>query len=351
VAADPACPPDWHADLGLARAAQRHHADALTAYETALARQPDAPASWHYRAGASYEAMGRMPDAAREYTAWLDGRPGTTDLERRLLAAGPQELGARRAVAELLVEAIGGIRAAAGRHSAVVEDMSDTIFTYWGQGLDEAPPVVRMCHRNLIEHSSRPVVFLDDATLDRYVRVPGDIAASPMTRTQRSDFLRMELLSRYGGTWVDATCLFLEDPARPLAQLGANGFFAFTKRNRTVGTWLIHSEPDGYLVRLFREALYAVWRRFGRNPHYFTIQHVFEVLTLVDDQFRQGWEAMPRRSFTGPLAFRHAITAPYEPERYRDLLSRAFVTKLTYKYDEADVTPDTMLGHLLAEHS
>lgn len=350
VAADPGCPPDWYVHLGHARAAQRNHADALTAYRTALSRQPDAPAGWHYRAGASYEAIGRVRDAAREYAAWLDARPGTTDLERRLLAAGPHELGARRTVAEFLVDAIGGIRAAAGRHSAVVEDRSDTIFTYWGQGLDDAPPVVRMCHGNLVEHSSRPVVSLDDASLDRYVQMPGDIAASPMTRTQRSDFLRLELLSRYGGTWVDATCLFLKDPADPLARLGANGFFAFTKRDRTVGTWLIHSEPDGYLVRLFREALYAVWRKFGRNPHYFTIQHVFEVLTLVDDRFRQGWEAMPRKAFTAPLAFRHAITDPYDPDRYQDLLTRSFVTKLTYKYDEAEVTPDTMLGHLLAEH-
>jgi hypothetical protein len=161
--------------------------------------------------------------------------------------------------------------------------------------------------------------------------------------------LRLELLARYGGTWLDATCLVVSDPAAALRDLrDPSGWFAFTKRRVTLSTWMMTATPGHYLVRMLREALYVYWRHHDHLSHYFALHYLFEALTVLDADFGRAWEATPRLRFDEPFALRWNFAAPYEAERFDDILAGSFVHKLTYKYAPEDAAAHTMLGHLLA---
>ena len=94
---------------------------------------------------------------------------------------------------------------------SLVEDCSNKrIWTCWWQGEDDAPDLVRSCIDSVRRNAcGREVVVITDDNLSEYVDVPewliDKVERGVVTRTNFSDFLRLYLLSRYGGIWLDAT--------------------------------------------------------------------------------------------------------------------------------------------------
>jgi hypothetical protein len=164
-----------------------------------------------------------------------------------------------------------------------------------------------------------------------------------------SDVVRLELLSRYGGVWVDAPCLALENLLVRAQSLLPSGFFAFTRTEAPLSTWFLASEPGGYVVLMWREAMFAYWRHFDRKINYFLIHLLFRALLCQDEEFRRRWETTPRLSADPPHLFQRAMSEPYDEARYRELLGASFIHKLTYKVEPHVMSDATLLGHLLRD--
>ena len=90
------------------------------------------------------------------------------------------------------------------------------IWTLWLQGWSSAPEMPRACLESWRNRNPDWIVHaLDERTLSNFI--PRDrleqILRTPRNEIEAlSDRIRIELLSRYGGVWVDATTLC----ARPL---------------------------------------------------------------------------------------------------------------------------------------
>lgn len=341
-------PPWWHFKLGRVLARVDRWAEAAEAFETAISRREDPPAGWYFQAGRCYERQRLWSEAEHCYRRGLELDPDSRPVEREMLAAEPHEFPARRRVLRFIAAHLDEIRALAAE-SLQVEDRTDVIYTYWAQGFDTAPDIVKACHRRLLERSSLPVLDLDERGMGELIRLPDDIEARRIQPTHRSDLLRLELLARYGGTWLDATCLVVQDPAPVLAELRApSGYFAFSKRRTTIASWLMTSTPDQELVRILRAALHTYWRHHERLTEYFVLHHIFESLTRLDARFAALWAATPSRSFSDPFRLRWNFGRPYEAHEFDRMLAGSFVHKLTYKYPPEEASPGTMLGHLLS---
>ena len=103
------------------------------------------------------------------------------------------------------------------------------IWSLWLQGLEEAPDLVRAClaswtNRNpgwvhhLLTRDTLPL-FLPEA------RNEGSLLARDLPPAALSDVVRVGLLSRFGGVWVDATCYCLHPLDDWLAEAMRAGFF------------------------------------------------------------------------------------------------------------------------------
>ncbi len=97
------------------------------------------------------------------------------------------------------------------RHHAASDQWVEesSIWLFWAQGLECAPELVRMCCANLLNlHSDAKLLTLDNVL--QYVDVEPYIlqrvTAGTLSLTQLSDILRADILSKYGGVWIDATC-------------------------------------------------------------------------------------------------------------------------------------------------
>ncbi|GAA2229681.1 hypothetical protein GCM10010413_28220 [Promicromonospora sukumoe] len=381
----PDAPGLWWARLGSAALAADRPARAAEAYERAVRVRENSPAGWQRDLARAYAADGRPADAAavwaevvdrqarpseravaelvrylvragrrkeatRRLHAMLDRDPGTRPLDRVMAANNPELFGRRRDVLHFVQDHLTQIRGAAEESLRGDTDRRSTIWTYWAQGWDAAPAVVAMCHRRLRALAGPDVAALDHDGAARLVRVPPDLDAMGLGHAARSDLLRLELLGRYGGTWIDATCFVTEDPRPHLTRLSAGGFFAFEKAQSTLASWLIVSEADNYLVRMARSALHAYLREYGEWRYYFLFHYVFESLVLCDDEANRLWARSPR-GYGRPTAFKKHRAEQADALDLDALFAESFVQKLSHRHsDEALATPGSLLNHLLASY-
>ena len=118
---------------------------------------------------------------------------------------------------ELLKEKYGYV---IGRHINKKPKMQNIeapfIWSMWWQGTDNLPEVVKMCFREIQKHrGSHPFTIITEDNYGDYISLPEYITDGlnngTISRTHFSDIVRMYLLSRYGGMWIDATVLVTRD--------------------------------------------------------------------------------------------------------------------------------------------
>ncbi|EMH4162845.1 hypothetical protein RJ498_002102 [Pluralibacter gergoviae] len=154
------------------------------------------------------------------------------------------------------------------------ETRSNKIWVYWGQGFDNAPPVVQNCLQKLLKNapSSYETIVLDDSLLDDYITIPDIIQhhldEGIISKTHFSDIVRFKLLEKYGGIWIDSTILVDSNFASILKK---NKRFISLKHNNqniytsiTEGKWtsyFIGAPKNSNLARFMSDAFVLYWER------------------------------------------------------------------------------------------
>ena len=89
---------------------------------------------------------------------------------------------------------------------------SRIVWFCWLQGLDNAPAIVKACYNSLRTHlSDREIKMIDNGNWQEYVELLEYVIAKwhkkQIPSAQFSDLIRVQLLIKYGGTWIDSTVL------------------------------------------------------------------------------------------------------------------------------------------------
>jgi hypothetical protein len=325
---------------------------AAARFERAVARQNGTPRGFNML-GELYEIVDRWDDARRAYGAALERDPEATDHDWVLLDRTAKRFQGRRLMARFVQSHLAEIldRAGAATASGPVtgEDVPPRVWVYWEQGFADAPPVVRLCREQLERfHEPGEVVALDRDSEAAWTQIPAHVRekAGP-DRTRFSDVVRLALLSRHGGVWVDACCLARTRLTARATTLAPQGFFAFTSRPARPSSWFLASAPGHPLVVLLREAEYTFWAHRDTPLHYFDLHHMFEALHDHVPWVREAWESTPELTHRTPQRFRSRLFRPYDPEEFRALVDCSFVHKMGWRYDLGRGVDGTMLGHLL----
>ena len=96
-------------------------------------------------------------------------------------------------------------------------DLSNKVWVCWFQGMDQAPELVKKCFESLQRNlTDREIILITSDNMCNYVQFPDFILDKwkngKITHTHMTDLLRLELLVKYGGMWVDATVLCTSKP-------------------------------------------------------------------------------------------------------------------------------------------
>lgn len=182
-----------------------------------------------------------------------------------------------------------------------IEDLP--IWVFWYQGEETMPELVRHCYKSICAHANgRKVILLTEQNIAEYVQMPDYIMEKVnkdyITLTHLSDLIRVELLYKYGGTWMDAT-LFVN---APIDNSKMNGVFGTVKIHPlSEGTisgyrwtsFYMFAHPGSLAMKCFRDVMYAFLGKNLTMVDYFFIDYTFELLYQKNPRFKQIIDGNP----------------------------------------------------------
>lgn len=239
--------------------------------------------------------------------------------------------------------------------------LTKVIWIYWHQGIHNAPELVKKCiYSWQFWQPTYKIHILDKNSVKEYIRIEGLIPKSridKMTLASRSDVLRIHLLDKYGGIWVDATVMCLK-PLEEWIQpyLSSSGFFAFHQPgpDRMVSSWFLVSKSGGHITKQWASEVRDFWSGWKFRRKYYWFHYLFNALYESDREVRKEWDATRKFSADGPHFF-----VPFR-KRFFDLASTenigSFkeldlpVVKLTYKCIIDGYPKGSMIDFILNQH-
>ena len=237
-----------------------------------------------------------------------------------------------------------------------------TIYMYWNTGWQNAPAICKQCRMSWQKRNPTwRVVSVDNTNLLQHVpdmpkRFPNVCTAQGKPRISIqsfSDVLRLSLLARHGGVWVDAT-VFCVKPLDTWLSKHEAKFFAFSKPTpeKLLSSWFLASTTDAILLKGWFARVERYWKKHSRPHTYFWVHLEFNVLCQQDANARKLWSAVPKISADGPHAIQHKggiYTSPIPPFLRNHIAQhKSPVYKLNWKLQGRAAKPNMAIGLLYA---
>lgn len=237
------------------------------------------------------------------------------------------------------------------------------IWFCWLQGLAAAPPIVKACYNSLKQLTGYSLVVIDNTNWREYVELPGYIVKKwekgRIPAAMFADLLRVELLIKYGGTWIDSTVLCtgvnanhndnenLKDSehatdsqlstlnSKLKQYMDANLFvFQYTKEGSvpvSISNWFITACRNNEVLRVLREMLYAYWRDYDCVLDYYVF-HLF--FAMISKEYPEQMAAMPYAQSQRSLVLLHHWGEKFEQNKWDKLTSQVCFHKLAFRVGE-----------------
>ena len=175
---------------------------------------------------------------------------------------------------------------------------SKIIWTLWMQGYENAPELVKSTIdsiRKFAELNNFQFILLEENTIEKYIVFPKLIKEKMdlgvIDYTKISDILRVSLLAKYGGTWVDATIYMKEEFDSSLLLQnyytiktgGIEDYSPNISQNRWKGFFL---SGNSSLFSFTRDFFFEYYSRYDIAVDYLLIDYIFDMAYKYDEKIK-----------------------------------------------------------------
>ena len=225
------------------------------------------------------------------------------------------------------------------------------IFYGWLQGEENLPVLARCCYNSLKENAGPyKVTFIDEKNYSDYVDIPQYILekfkAGKMKPAHFADVIRINLLERYGGLWLDSTILVtepLEDYKKLLRLPFFTQKFIHEKSNDNVitksfgayssygrwatfiqGTNILHNPVYAFMKDFYNE----YWHDFDEVIDYVLMDHILDIAYNNIPAFKKELDDVPINN-KDVWTLSPYLNTPYEGFQYDKVLKGNFLNKFS----------------------
>ena len=227
--------------------------------------------------------------------------------------------------------------------------ISNKIFWCWLQGQKNITIISKACLNSIFRFcKSHVIILINENNINKYVHFPPFILKKYnkkyISKAHFSDLLRLELLIKYGGTWIDSTVLitkyndiffnkdlFFFQSSKPIFYAGSN--------------WFITSEKESPILKTTRDQLYEYWSKNDQVHDYF-IFHFF--LKIACDKYDKDYKKMPFYLNENPHKLQIELFQPFKENKFKHILNISSIHKLTRKH-KPNITKGLFYHHILRE--
>ncbi len=225
----------------------------------------------------------------------------------------------------------------------------------WLQGINEAPDIVKKCYSSIKEHiNDREIILITNDNYKNYITFPDyiedKIEKGIISKTHMSDLLRLELLVKYGGTWIDATVFCSDTPDS--FYLDSDLFLFQTLKPgldgkcTSISNWFITAEKGNNILDLTLKLLYQYWKTNDKLIDYFIFHDFFQ---LSIETYESEWKKVIPMSNEAPHILQLRMFEEYDKDIWESIKTQTPFHKLTYKCDFKDVNADSYYAVILGK--
>lgn len=178
------------------------------------------------------------------------------------------------------------------------------IWTMWNQGMEEAPDIVKMCYKSMQKYKPEDaeLIVITDDNYQEYVSIPDYIIEKYkkgiITRTHFSDILRVELLRKYGGLWLDATVLVTQPIEwgiidTPFYSISGHGLDLLPFSENKWALFTLGSYSNSIVLESLHELLFSYWKDHSQMIDYYLIDYCLGVAARQNTEVRQYIDSNP----------------------------------------------------------
>lgn len=218
---------------------------------------------------------------------------------------------------------------------------SNKVWVCWLQGMEDAPEIVKKCYQSLLDNlNDREIILLTNDNYKDWVSFPAHIQEKidngTITRTHMTDFLRLELLEHYGGTWIDATVFcsgnnvpsYIWDSDLFMYQIMKPGLDGHAQRT---SSWFMTACTNHPIILLVKALLYDYWRKNNKMVDYFLI-HDFTELAI--EAYPDEWMKVVPVSSSTPHILLLRFEEQYDEKVWNATKEMTPFHKLSWKFSK-----------------
>lgn len=230
------------------------------------------------------------------------------------------------------------------------------VWIYWMQGFEQAPIVVKRCVESVKRHLPEyEITLLSKEKLNQYVTFPEHIERKYkkgfIPEANYSDMIRLELLTKYGGTWLDATVMMTGSDF-PRAMMESD-LFVFQNRDNTgrfvgLSSWMITAVAGHPILEIVKDAMYAYWEDHNALMEYYLF-HLFFMMAV--EQHPEYMEDIERHSNRIPHMLQRRLADKYDGTWMDELKNHAWFHKLTYRIPKEALAEGTFYDILIEKNT
>lgn len=189
---------------------------------------------------------------------------------------------------------------ALARSACSRQKQSNKVFMYWNSGWDSPPLVVDLVKNRTKQllPKGRELILLDDGNYQTYIEgldIPRNLEAlKEKSMAHFSDWLRVALLKKHGGLWVDASAFAMPrlfEICRDVDSLGDCVWAQRSVSNHQISNWLLYAGlSENYAISLMYYAISLWLEEHGEFLEYFFFHAVWYFLSQIDAEFSRQWE-------------------------------------------------------------
>lgn len=246
------------------------------------------------------------------------------------------------------------------------------IWQLWLQGKENMPSLVKKCHETVKFFHGNDVILLDKNNLNEYIQLPEYIEEKYkqgiITNANYSDLIRLSLLAKYGGCWVDST-IYLTDRI-PDVILNSE-FFSFkslgsenlkfienlenyklfanhiNKFLSIESPYFLASASGNILINAVLNLFLEYWKHETKLIDYLMIDKMFVLAVLKQAECARIFKSMPAYYLENVLLLQNALFEPFDIKVFEQIKQMSCIHKLTHKNLHRNPYKDSFFMKLL----
>lgn len=181
-------------------------------------------------------------------------------------------------------------------------EMPKIIWVLWWQGIENAPSLVQTCINRIAMNKGTELVVLTKDNINEYVSIPDYVLSKKekdiISFAHLSDVIRLTVLEKYGGLWLDAT-VFLSDSISD--EVFSSKFYSmhnlYNEKTKYIShdlwrIFVLGSIPHGKLISFLKETFCEYIKNNQCLLDYLTVDYLIMIAYINFPDIKEEIDAL-----------------------------------------------------------